>query len=359
MWQVGAEMANIYHILGADIPHHNRTVLTFFQNELASEFVDKPHFYVVSSNDLAYDFPALTINTYRSQRALTQAIIAKYQADPTAWFVLHGQFNVSLWLAILFGRVSAKRCIWHIWGADLYEESRSLKFKLFYPLRRLAQRRIARIWATQGDLGYVNQRFDRTGFKDQLLYFPTKLPERVPERQKDRTLTILLGNSGDPSNRHPDGLALIKQQFGSDVRVLVPIGYPTNNQTYVDRVRKQAEHLFADGQVEILTDKLPFESYIELLSHCDLACFLFERQQGIGTICLLTQLKIPVILARHNPFCLDMEMAGVDFLYSDQLSLEKLQQVQQGLSQLDVSTVAFFPPNYIAQWKMALAQLKG
>ncbi|AUI67021.1 MULTISPECIES: TDP-N-acetylfucosamine:lipid II N-acetylfucosaminyltransferase [Glaesserella] len=352
-------MNHIYHLLSSNIPHHNRTVLAFFQKELLTTLAETPCFYVVGEPSLATEFPLLKLHLFSSQRALTQAVIAKFNAEPTAWFVLHGQFNVSLWLAMLCGRVPPQRCTWHIWGADLYEESNSLKFRLFYPLRRLVQHKIAQIWATQGDLVYAHQKLKRDHSQDQRLYFPTKLPSHFPKKQTSDRLTILLGNSGDPSNRHLAGLSLIKQHFGENVKVYVPMGYPAQNQTYIHQVQQHAKTLFSQGQVEILANKQPFEAYVDLLSRCDLACFLFERQQGIGTICLLTQLQIPVILHRQNPFCLDMEMAGIDFLYADQISQTRVQQVQQNLSQVDLSQVDFFPPNYMSQWVQCLSQLKG
>lgn len=347
----------LYHLLSSNIPHHNRTVLAFFQNELLAELSEIPTFYVVGEASLTEDFPMLRLNVFASQWALTQSIIAKSRAEPTAWFVLHGQFNASLWLAILLGLVPANRCVWHIWGADLYELSSSLKFKLFYPLRRLAQRKIARLWGTLGDLNHAYQQLKRKSSLDQRLYFPTRMPTNFPAKKCSPQRTILLGNSGDPSNQHLLGLKQIREIFGENVRIIVPMGYPAGNSKYIAQVRQQAEQDFQQGQVDIITHKLEFEAYLELLSQCDLGYFPFKRQQGIGTMCLLIQMNIPIAIHRANPFQQDLQAEGISFLFADEISNSEIIRVKSQLALLDKSKITFFPLSYKQEWLNCLHSL--
>ena len=354
-------MTTLIHVLGADIPHHNQTVLRFFNDVISVAQPSRmPRAFMVVSQDEALPaaFPALQLQLFASKKALAQAVLQRARDRQTRFF-LHGQFNPWLWLALLSGGLRRAQVYWHVWGADLYEESRSLKFRLFYQLRRLAQGRVAHLFATRGDISHYQRRHQHV--PTSLLYFPTRMHASMPMRQRqDKTFTLLLGNSGDASNRHIPALQAIRQQFGEQVKVVVPLGYPPNNQHYINQVSAEAQRLFPHGQVQLLTDKIAFDDYLQLIADCDLGYFVFERQQGIGTLCLLIQADVPVVLNRKNPFWQDMAEQQLPVLFdSDALSQPIVAQARQQLKSIDKSRIAFFDPAFIAGWQQALALAEG
>lgn len=345
------------HILGSDISHHNHTVLAFFERELLPQLPSPPHFFVVGRETLRNEFPSLKLTVLSNQKALAKAVIAKATEEPTLRFFLHGQYNVWLWFAILFGKLPLEQCYWHIWGADLYETSKSWRFQLFYPIRRLAQKRLTKVCGTAGDLHYfskINPQSNRL-----LLYFPTKMPDKlpVPKAEIGEHFTFLLGNSGDKTNQHLGGLHQLKLfvEHNSEklLKIVIPMGYPPENQAYIATVAQVAEMLFTKEVGQILTEKLPFKAYLEQLAQCDFGVFPFERQQGVGTICLLIALNIPFALSRKNPFCIDLISQNIPFLYVEEiaeLSYEHIAEIKQQLQQLDKSAIHFFPKNYVKEW---------
>ncbi|MEN1713106.1 TDP-N-acetylfucosamine:lipid II N-acetylfucosaminyltransferase, partial [Pseudomonas aeruginosa] len=99
--------------------------------------------------------------------------------------------------------------------ADLYELSSGLRYKLFYPLRRLAQKRVGCVFATRGDLSFFAKTHPKV--RGELLYFPTRMDPSLNmmanDRQREGKMTILVGNSGDRSHEHIAALRAVYQQF--------------------------------------------------------------------------------------------------------------------------------------------------
>lgn len=213
-----------------------------------------------------------------------------------------------------------------------------------------------------GDLSYFHKHNPKV--PGELLYFPTRMDPTLNSLAADHTpddkLTILVGNSGDRSNQHIAALRAIATKFGDTVRVVIPMGYPNNNDAYIAEVRKTAEQLFSPEHIQLLTENMEFSAYLALLQQCDLGYFIFERQQGIGTLCLLIQAGIPCVLSRKNPFWQDLQEQMIPFLFTDDpLNEPIIRAARQALSAVDKQHIAFFNPGYVDGWRKALALAAG
>ncbi|HAH14380.1 MAG TPA: 4-alpha-L-fucosyltransferase, partial [Pantoea agglomerans] len=173
-------------------------------------------------------------------------------------------------------------------------------------------------------------------------------------------VTQWLGNSGEPSNRQIEGLKAIDAQFGEQVRIEVPLGDPPGNEAKISQIQAAADALFQNGQVSLMRENLAFDDYLALLARCHVGYFMFERQQGVGTLCLLIQANVPFVLTRKNPFWRDVAEQQLPVLFSeDTLSPAVIAEARRQLMSCDKQAIAFFAPGYLAGWRAALQLSEG
>ena len=65
-------MTALIHVLGSDIPHHNQTVLRFFNDELAADPQARRFLVVGDEASVRDGYPALDITCYPGKKALAQ-----------------------------------------------------------------------------------------------------------------------------------------------------------------------------------------------------------------------------------------------------------------------------------------------
>lgn len=110
---------------------------------------------------------------------------------------------------------------------------------------------------------------------------------------------ILVGNSAAPTNNHVEAFRLLaKNTLPQQSKVIVPLSY--GDPDYKRHVMNEGQRLFGPQFVPI-TDFMPLDKYIELLSSCSIVVMNHLRQQAAGNLFISLYLGATVYLDPANP----------------------------------------------------------
>jgi hypothetical protein len=217
---------------------------------------------------------------------------ALQRLGPRDRVVIHQLSNPRLLLHLFFSPTAVLRCAWSIWGGDVYYDRyrpRTWPHALRERLRRAVIPAIPVVSSmVPGDFDVVREVYGSRARYVQAFYpIPMDHAALVPAAEASAPkegATVLVGNSGDPSNAHEwvfDALARFRDQ---GVRVIAPLAY--GNPAHVAAVIARGRELFGD-RFTPLTEFLPAEQYSRLIRDVDAAIMNHGFQQALGNIIAL------------------------------------------------------------------------
>jgi hypothetical protein len=203
--------------------------------------------------------------------------------------LIHQLSNPRLLLHLFFHRGDARRCAWAIWGGDVYYfryRPRTLLAGLRERLRKAVIPAIPVISSMiPGDAETVRTVYGSRARYVQAFYpIPMDhagLAADAAPANRGEGVTILVGNSGDPSNEHAWVLRSLARFRGQGLRVIAPLSY--GDRSYVESVLALGRELFGDGFTP-LTEFLAPEQYARLIRDTDAAIMNHGYQQALGNI---------------------------------------------------------------------------
>lgn len=219
-------------------------------------------------------------------------------------FFLHNlSVNIyELFMFFLFPRF-LKKCIWLIWGGDLYcyrNPRKRLVDRAVELMRRRVIRKIAVIASlTEGDYRLAQQWYGVDTTHIRLDYCIENIYDILTEilrkkiKKDSTTLNIIVGNSATDTNKHMEAFEKLKEYAEQDIRVYVPLSY--GDMEYGQQVEIIGKDYFGEKFIPLKT-YMTQEKYFYLLNDMDIAIFNNDRQQGIGNIMALALLGKKVYL---------------------------------------------------------------
>jgi hypothetical protein len=197
-----------------------------------------------------------------------------------------------------------KKSTWIVWGSDIYafqKKEQSLRTRFYERLRQNIIPGFPEIAA------FVPEDFDIIAsiYNSKARYLPILYPLPVDVSQLDNVndipregaFSVMIGNSGDPTNRHFEIIEMLSVFRNEDMKVFCPMAYG-GSQEYRELVNRKGISTFGDNFIPWLEMKGKQE-YAEQLAGIDVAIMNHKRQQGLGNILALLYLGKKVFIRKE------------------------------------------------------------
>lgn len=181
--------------------------------------------------------------------------------------IIHSLFDNKLTLLLAFQPWLLSKCIWVIWGGDLYSNitpAQTPKGLLLGVFRWFVIRRIGGIVSMiDGDYELARKHFGTNAKWYSSFVYPSNLVNISQEVSTEHDgINVLVGNSADPSNHHFAVLEQLAAVGHSQLNVIAPLSY--GDREYAQKVIALGKELFGN-KFRALQDFMPRKEYEELL----------------------------------------------------------------------------------------------
>lgn len=291
------------------------------------------------------------------------------QLGETDRVIIHQLSNPRLLLYLLISRRSARRCAWSIWGGDVYYfkyRGKTWADDLRESLRRAVIPSIPVISSMiPGDYEVVRAVYgSRAKYVNAFYPIPMSYDSLEPgdaTSPLERRVTILIGNSGDPSNRHAEILRLLSRFRDEGLHIVAPLAY--GDRRYVASVVETGRELFGE-KFSPLTDFMPPEQYARLIGETNAAIMNHGHQQALGNIIAMLMLGKKVFVrsdATPYHYFGDLGITVYDTLSLPQLALAEIIDFAPEIGARNAASIRahLSEENAVAGWKNLFTALSG
>lgn len=234
------------------------------------------------------------------------------------------QPRLLLFLSIFYP-LSFRKSTWSIWGGDAYFHSfkkNTLKDNLIERVFAHVIRRFPTIAAyIPGDYDVVKAKYN-TKAKYIRAKYPSPIDvgclRDVPKIEKKLpTTTILVGNSGDPSNEHIATFELLSKYKNHDIKVVSVLSY-SGTKDYIEKVIESGNMIFGN-KFSPITEYMPLEDYLKFISDVDICVFNHKLSQGLGNLFLFFALGGKVFISNQTTPFQFYKSTGVDLCATEDI----------------------------------------
>ncbi|NLQ22805.1 TDP-N-acetylfucosamine:lipid II N-acetylfucosaminyltransferase [Shewanella sp. S-1] len=296
--------------------------------------------------------------TFKKFNVLYKLILTLHSHDK---IILHGLYMQQLIILLCLMPWLHKKCVWAIWGWDLYYHQFAVKdkrFRIFEFFRRMLISRLGGfITYVDGDYQKAQQWYGAKGvlyeaityksnvYSGEELLSSDNIISKINEHGK---INLLVGNSADPANNHQHVFEeLVKLELDNIDRIYCPLSY--GNSEYAEKIKLLGHLMFGDKFYPLM-DFMPLTDYNKILDTVAIAFFAHNRQQAMGNIInLVGRGKTVFMRSDTSSFALFTKL-GIKVFTLDDLSLTP-QSVEVAIGNNKLVREYFSETNLVQQLK--------
>lgn len=314
-----------------------------FIDFIDTHFNINDHYFMVRGKEkygLTFKKPYSKNIVYRG-KSFFKTLTAVNKAEK---IIIHGLWSRHTARLLLLQPWVLKKCYWIMWGGDFYAPEKQNWIK-----KQVIKRIGHCVTFLKGDYELAQKWYGATGKYEECLAYSSNVfqPLDLPIKSES-TLFIQIGNSAKATNNHLEIFEKLRPFKEHDIRLIVPLSY-AGDARYISKVIEEGTKIFG-GKFEPLTEFMPYEDYLNLLSKIDIAIFNYKRQQGMSNLIALLGLGKKVYI--HNditPYRLFQEI-GIHIHDIDHIELTPINETMKAENQRLIRSF-FSEERYLKQLK--------
>lgn len=226
------------------------------------------------------------------------------------WVIFHSM-PLKKWEFCLLPNYICKKIIWRTWGHDIrpcsktnnsiYDVLKHIEFCLF-------KNKVKSIYAMgiANEIDIINiEEVLKTKFKYfQLNYSNSEkiidYLEKLEPVKHGKNIKILIGHNCSPVDNHLEILDKLIKYKNEQIHLVIPLSYSDPKNGYKEKVIDRAYELFGKNKVTIISDFMPIQEYIKLISSIDIAIMDMFHSNGLGNISFILYFKKKLFIRKDG-----------------------------------------------------------
>jgi len=298
----------ILHII--PVEKFTGSVLSLYEENIFTS--DEHHFLIYLKKGDMFErnlYKSETVFLYHTKRDCFKLL--EHMSGDFDYIFLHSFFIPGFLMALLlFKKSIARKIVWIGWGFDLYEDGpKGFKHALYNRLKKLVVNIFnAYIGIFPPDCEYFKKRFPKS--KARIFYAPYIGISSLVKTEYDPTYSLLkkksnnnetiyiqIGHQANPQLQHEYVLLKLAKFSNENIHLIIPLSY--GDKENAKKVKQLAENLFGN-KCTVLSDFIPRDQYLKLLSNVDIAIFYTSRQIGLGNITSLLKKNTKIYMKKDG-----------------------------------------------------------